>query len=128
MHNQGCTLREIEGSPVLWTCKIQSAQHMIYMKNLRFSSHPRAKFRHQGLLGSAREQSWLPLTLIFDKHCNSFILFSTPFWQLWAFMATCTSLMEKFITWLLATPCSHHSNMIQGCTLYYYKDYKLNEW
>ena len=26
---QGCALREIEGCPVLWTCKIQSAKHMI---------------------------------------------------------------------------------------------------
>ena len=29
---QGCSLRKIEGSPVLWTCKIQGAQHMICVK------------------------------------------------------------------------------------------------
>ena len=46
--NQGCALSKIEGSPALWTCKIQGAQHMICMKNLRFSSCPRAKVRHQG--------------------------------------------------------------------------------
>ena len=41
--SQGCTLKKIEGSPVLWTCEIQCAQHMISMKKLRFSSHPRTK-------------------------------------------------------------------------------------
>ena len=53
---QGCALRKIEGSPVLWTCKIQGAQHMICMKNLRFSSRPRAKVRCQGPPGFARAQ------------------------------------------------------------------------
>ena len=49
MHtNQGCALRKIEGSPVLWACKIQGAQHMICMKKLWFSSHPRTKVRFQG--------------------------------------------------------------------------------
>ena len=53
---QGCALRKIEGSPVHWTCKIQGAQHMICMKNLRFSSHPGAKVWRQGPPGSARAQ------------------------------------------------------------------------
>ena len=46
--NQGCALRKIEGSPVLWACKIQGAQHMICMKKLWFSSRPRTKVRCQG--------------------------------------------------------------------------------
>ena len=53
---QGCALRNIERRPVIWTCKIPAAQHMICMKNLRFSSHPRAKVRCQGPPGSARAQ------------------------------------------------------------------------
>ena len=58
LRRQGCALRKIEGSPVLWNCKIQGAQHMICMKNLRFSSRPRAKVRRQGPRGSARAQPW----------------------------------------------------------------------
>ena len=46
--NQGCALRKIEGSLVLWNCKIQGAQHMNGMKNLRFSSRLREKVRCQG--------------------------------------------------------------------------------
>ena len=53
---QGCALRKIEGCPVLWPCKIWAAQHMICMLNLRFSSRPGAKVRHQGPPGSARAQ------------------------------------------------------------------------
>ena len=53
---QGCALRKTEGSPVLWACEIRDAQHMICVKNARFSSCPRAKVRHQGPLGSARAQ------------------------------------------------------------------------
>ena len=30
--HQGCALRKIEGSPVLWTCEIPGAQHMTCMK------------------------------------------------------------------------------------------------
>ena len=55
---QGCALRNIERRPVIWTCKIPAAQHIILMKNVGFSSHPRAKVRHQGPPGSARAQSW----------------------------------------------------------------------
>ena len=54
--NQGCALRKTEGSPVLRNCKTQGAQHMICMKNLSFSSRPRAKVRCQGPPGSARAQ------------------------------------------------------------------------
>ena len=56
---QGCALRKIEGSPVLWNCKIYGARHMICMKNLRFSSCPKAKVRCQGPPGSARAQPCL---------------------------------------------------------------------
>ena len=38
------------------TCELQGAQHMISIKNLRFSSHPGAKVRSKGLLGTIREQ------------------------------------------------------------------------
>ena len=38
------------------TCEIQSAQHTISIKNLRFSSHPGAKVRSKGLPGTTREQ------------------------------------------------------------------------
>ena len=55
---QGCALRKIEGSPELWNCEIQAAQHMIWMKKVRFSSRPRAKVKCQGPLGSARAQPW----------------------------------------------------------------------
>ena len=55
---QGCALTKIEGSPVLWTCEIQGAQHMISMKKLKFSSRPRTKVRRQGPPGSARVQPW----------------------------------------------------------------------
>ena len=57
-HIQGCALRKIEGSPVLWTCEIQCAQHMISVEKQRFSSHPRTKVRHHRSLGSARAQPW----------------------------------------------------------------------
>ena len=53
---QGCALRKIEGSPVLCTCEIQCAQHMISMKKLRFSSPPRTKVRCHGPPGSVRPQ------------------------------------------------------------------------
>ena len=29
-----CSMKKIEGSPVLWICEMQAAQHMISMKNL----------------------------------------------------------------------------------------------
>ena len=58
VYKQGCALRKFEGSPVLWNCKIQGAQHMICMKNQRFSSRPREEVRRQGPLGSARAQPW----------------------------------------------------------------------
>ena len=38
------------------TCELKSAQHMISLKNLRFSSHPGAKVRSKRLPGTAREQ------------------------------------------------------------------------
>ena len=42
---QCCALRNVEGSPVLWTCEIHGAQRMICMQKLRFSSCQRAKVR-----------------------------------------------------------------------------------
>ena len=48
---QCCALRNVEGSPVLWTCEIHGAQHMICMQKLRFSSCRRAKVRRSGTLG-----------------------------------------------------------------------------
>ena len=40
---------------------------MICMKNLRFSSRPRAKVRRQGPPGSARAQPWLRTVGIFMR-------------------------------------------------------------
>ena len=54
---QGSTLRKIKGSPVHLICETLGAQHVICLKKLRFSSHPRAKVGCQGSLGSARAQS-----------------------------------------------------------------------
>ena len=56
LRSQGCALRKIEGCPVLWTCKIYGAQHMICMKRLRFSSRPGAKVGRQRTTGFARAQ------------------------------------------------------------------------
>ena len=53
---QDCSERKIEGSPVLWTCEIQGAQHMICMKKTYFSGQQRAKVGHHRPLGSARAQ------------------------------------------------------------------------
>ena len=47
---QGRALRNTEGSPLLWTCEIQCAQDMIFLKKLSFSSRPRATGRRQDLL------------------------------------------------------------------------------
>ena len=50
---QGSAFGKIEGSPVLWICEIQGAQHMISMKKLRFPICPRIKERYQGPLEMA---------------------------------------------------------------------------
>ena len=50
--------KKIEASPVLWTCQTQGARHIISIKKMRFSSHPRAKVRQQGPPGSARRLPW----------------------------------------------------------------------
>lgn len=42
--------KKISGSPVLGTCEIQEAQHMSFLKRLRFLRNPRTNVRHQGLL------------------------------------------------------------------------------
>ena len=48
---QGCALRKIEGSPVLWSCEIQGAQHNYDFYEKRFSCHLEAKVRCQGQPG-----------------------------------------------------------------------------
>lgn len=55
---QGCALRKIEESPVLRNCEIQSAQHMLFMKKLRFLGRPRTNVRRQRPPGAARPQPW----------------------------------------------------------------------
>ena len=45
---QGCALRKIEGSPVLWTCEILGAQHIISMEKVTFSSRPGANLVAKG--------------------------------------------------------------------------------
>ena len=34
---QVCTLRKIEGTPVVWTCETQGAQHLITLKQTKNS-------------------------------------------------------------------------------------------
>ena len=73
IQERGCALRKIEGSPVLWNCKIWGAQHMICMKNLSFSSRPRAKVRRQRPLGSARAQPWRVYTIVGAMSCKFWV-------------------------------------------------------
>ena len=41
---EGCALREVEGTPVLWNCEVQHVQHILFMgKNPRFPSYPGGK-------------------------------------------------------------------------------------
>lgn len=49
---QGLHHKIIEGSPVLWTCRIQGAQHVISMKSEDFS------LRSKGPQGNVRAQPW----------------------------------------------------------------------
>ena len=44
-------LRKVEGNTVLCASKIEGAQHMICMKKIRFSRHPRSNVGRQGPLG-----------------------------------------------------------------------------
>ena len=37
---QDCALREIEGSPVLWTCEIQGVKHRIFMRKVMCQQGP----------------------------------------------------------------------------------------
>ena len=53
-----CSLRKIQGSPVIWTCEIQGTQHMICMKKLTFSSRSKANVGHQAPPGSPRAPPW----------------------------------------------------------------------
>ena len=45
---QGCALRKIVGSPVLWTCEILGAQHIISIEKVTFSSRPGANLVAKG--------------------------------------------------------------------------------
>ena len=59
--NQGCALRNIVGSPALWTCEIQRAKHQICMGKLRFPSCSRSKVMVWGPLTgrcSVEHQQW----------------------------------------------------------------------
>lgn len=56
LQRQGCALRQLERSLVLWACEIQGTQHRVSMKKPRFVRHQRAKVRCQGPLGDARAQ------------------------------------------------------------------------
>ena len=59
--NQGCALRNIVGSPVLWTCEKQGAKHQICMGKLRFPSCSRSKAMVWGPLTgrcSVEHQQW----------------------------------------------------------------------
>lgn len=40
---QGCALKKNDGSPVFGTSEIQGAQHMNFLKRLRFPRNPRTK-------------------------------------------------------------------------------------
>ena len=87
---QGCAPRKIEGSPVLRTCKIRGAQHMICMKNLRFSSRPWAKVWRKGPMGSAKAQS-------------CFLQYINCKWvQKWIYRRTIQKFLVKLMPWLLA--------------------------
>ena len=48
-HEQCCALRKIEGTPVLWICKIQGAQYMICLKKTKIV----AQDQKLGAMGSA---------------------------------------------------------------------------
>ena len=61
--------------PVLWTCVIQCAQHMISMKKQKFCSCPRTKLRCHGPPGSARAQPWCyTFLLLLELNKNIIIL------------------------------------------------------
>ena len=67
---QGCALRKIEGSPVLWTCEILGAQHIISIEKVTFSSCPGANLVAKGywtllvLTALYLLQIWLMLILL----------------------------------------------------------------
>jgi len=47
-NQQGCDLRDIEVSPVLWTCEIQGTQNMLCIKKERFSTCQEQKLDTMG--------------------------------------------------------------------------------
>ena len=143
---QGCALRKIEGTPVLWTCKIQGAQHVIFMKNLRFSSRPRAKVRRQGPPGFARAQpcsgktNWdlsLPQLSVISElpvSCDHKKIWWTEhglqkvYWKkiwvrglgkvcLWLFLLSSTAENTVTLTNFCETGYMVHRNQLQPCIL-----------
>ena len=65
-HEQCCALRKIEGTPVLWICTIQGAQHMICLKKTKIV----AQDQKLGAMGSANPNpNPNPSPKIF-KYCN----------------------------------------------------------
>ena len=93
---QGCAVRDIERRPVIWTCKIWATQHMIHMKNLRFSSHPRAKVRQQGPPGSSRAQPWKMYPILYTFYWQMLPLSCTNFITLHPFKLLYNSLPSKY--------------------------------
>ena len=80
VHAQGCALWEIKGVPVLWTCEIQGAQHMIWVKKVRFSSSPIANVRHHKPLGASRAEE-SNTDIWYDYHaCSKAIWYSCIAW------------------------------------------------
>ena len=114
-HQQGCALRRIEGSLVLWTCKILGAQHMIFIKKLRFASCPRAKVRRQEPPGSVRAQPWLvtlhDCILIMPHEVPLSLwplyMFRLQWCQKGKFFCSCWSLMGHQGKGLLIIYCDH---------------------
>ena len=115
---QGCVLRKIGGSPVLWTCEIQGTQHLICTKIVRFSISPRAKVRHHRSPGSARVQpcgnneisllSDAPFSLTFCWQIERWELHQEPtvmkmfFYIWWAHMPSEFAVKLNFLKWLIS--------------------------
>ena len=96
---QGCALRKIVRSPVLWSYKMYGAQHMFCMKKLRFSSHLRAEGRRQGPLGSVRAQlcnnnellnkTCYDSLMVFGDHCIEVKQMKLCLWEVSSVLYRC---------------------------------------
>ena len=78
---QGCAVRKIEESPVLWNCKIKGGQHMTCMKKLIFSCRARGKVGRQEPVGSARVQSWVQRKRIHSGGYKLYVIFEYVVFQ-----------------------------------------------